>query len=245
MSLFVEAAESTQPTPLEVCECKYCSTLFGSQHHKANNQPWNEILWESDNFVIVPTLGAIVEGWLLIISKEHYVCMGAIEKDLHTELEEAINLAATAVSSLYGRSTIFEHGPCQQGLELGCGIDHAHMHVLPLQFNLRNAAKMSPEMGMFDWVQVESTFCQLSQLHRLGASYMYIQEQGKPGYYCMAKQAPCQSLRRIIARKLDVAERYDYNKYPFRENVANTIARMKQVFRSDTGDCPLNIAEWK
>ncbi len=39
--------------------------------------PWDQVLLETANFVVVPTIGAIVEGWLLVVSKEGLVCMGA------------------------------------------------------------------------------------------------------------------------------------------------------------------------
>ena len=33
---------------------------------------YNQRLYETDNFAVIPALGAIVKGWLLIIPKECY-----------------------------------------------------------------------------------------------------------------------------------------------------------------------------
>jgi hypothetical protein len=55
-----------------VTDCKFCAKLKA----QAARAPWNEFLIETENFAVVPSLGALVEGWLLMVPKEHYISMG-------------------------------------------------------------------------------------------------------------------------------------------------------------------------
>ena len=36
--------------------------------------------------------------------------------------------------------TMFEHGASHTGSIMGCGVDHAHVHLVPLDFNLAEEA---------------------------------------------------------------------------------------------------------
>src|SRR5262245_23869638 len=116
-------------------------------------QPWDEILVQTPNFVVVPTVGALVEGWLLIVSKDPYVCMGAIDAGLHDELSELLVFCSTAVRECFGAAAIFEHGPSSTGLRVGCGVDHAHVHVLPAPGGLI-AGTTSVSQVEFGWHRV-------------------------------------------------------------------------------------------
>ena len=40
----------------------------------------NTIIDESDNFVVLPTIGALVDGYLMIISKKHINSMSELEE---------------------------------------------------------------------------------------------------------------------------------------------------------------------
>src|SRR6266404_3573115 len=65
-------------------------------------EPWDTVLFETDSFVVTPTLGALVSGWLLIVTKESYLCMGAINDTLRGELSDLVVLFKQALSDCYG-----------------------------------------------------------------------------------------------------------------------------------------------
>ena len=66
--------------------CKLCQK-FGSD--AGGSEPWDRVLFASANFVVVPTVGSILPGWLLIVPREHFLCFGAMGDGL---LCEAIDL---------------------------------------------------------------------------------------------------------------------------------------------------------
>lgn len=84
-----------------------------------------ESVVESDNFRVFPTLGQIVEGYLLIVPKEHYACIGAMPEPILEELIELKQEVDKRVTKAYQKPIYFEHGG------IGQTIFHAHMHVIP------------------------------------------------------------------------------------------------------------------
>lgn len=91
------------------------------------------ILYESENFFIVPTVGQMgIEGYILLCSKKHYYGLGDVPREYETELEEILVKIKKVLFDVYGsKILIFEHGPrlgCYKGG--GC-IEHAHMHLVP------------------------------------------------------------------------------------------------------------------
>ena len=131
--------------------CRYCAGFLGQQGNV--QEPWDKILYESDNFVVVPTLGSMIEGWLLVVTKNHYICMGAIPERLWSELQHVLELATKVITSKYAAPTLFEHGPVTEGRRVGCGVDHAHLHIVPLHFNLLEKSKKSEELARCNWSQ--------------------------------------------------------------------------------------------
>jgi len=115
--------------------CRYCENIF-SKSSMGETGVQDRILFESEHFVAVPTLGSLVEGWLLIVSKQHLICMGDLDPSLLEELIGFKSQVAGAVEFQYGSVAIFEHGPSQPKQSLGCGVDHAHLHIVPIECDL-------------------------------------------------------------------------------------------------------------
>ena len=117
-------------------------------------RPWDQVLHETDHFVVVPTVGALVEGWLLIITKQPYLCMGGMPTGEFHELSSLKELVCSVLSECYGDITVFEHGPSQPGQGVGCGVDHAHLHVLPAICQLTQGVPAVTK-AVLEWDPVE------------------------------------------------------------------------------------------
>jgi diadenosine tetraphosphate (Ap4A) HIT family hydrolase len=81
-------------------------------------------------FVAVPTLGQIFEGSLLILPKAHVETCAAVENDAHAEMLGLLDQALIRCAG-FGSPIFFEHGAAAASGG-GCGIHHAHLHVVPL-----------------------------------------------------------------------------------------------------------------
>ena len=134
--------------------CVLCANLTG---HKSVEY-WNRPLFESHNYVVLPSLGALVEGWLLIVPKSHFICVGAISQKLVEELHQLKTTLAQLLTPIYGPLVAFEHGPNRTSCDIGCGVDHAHLHLVPYTYNLKEAVgRFLPENT--EWTLAGPTDC--------------------------------------------------------------------------------------
>jgi len=191
--------------------------------------PWDTVLHESGNFVIVPTKGALVPGWLLVVAKRHALCVGALSGTELDELTSCLTWARDLVQENFGPPTIFEHGPSQAGTTLGCGIDHVHVHVAPLKFSLQKAVNdRFPRVKWQPLLDISAT----RSLFELRTDYCFVKEPNEEGmYWCSPPIGVTQIFRRAIAAELGIPDEFDYRTHTQLSNVIHTLAGLSQTSR--------------
>ncbi len=190
-----------------------------------NIRSCDQVLFQSKNFVALPTLGAIVEGWILIVPKKHQLCMGALNKELFSELDMFRKKVYDVLSACYGPIVIFEHGPSNPEQQVGCGVDYAHLHMLPFKYNLirkhdeifSNYFKWNPINGMKD----------TSKFYKKGLPYLYVEQPLGNAFITTHPNIPSQLFRRVVASSIGHPERYDWKTYPEDKNIESTISTLK------------------
>lgn len=117
--------------------CRFCN--IGQNDRYA----WNQVLLETNHFVVVPSKGGFVPGWTMILPKHHVLSMAQLHPSISEELDSLLLRVCAKVQSVFGPATVFEHGATCINTTFGCGIDHAHLHVVPLpsHINLREIAE--------------------------------------------------------------------------------------------------------
>jgi ATP adenylyltransferase len=200
--------------------CRYCDQLLTGPTAR---EPWNYVIAETDDFVVVPTLGSLVPGWLLVVSRDHVLCAGALDITAHSRLSRAVSQAVALVEDEFGPATVFEHGPARAGTPAGCGVDHLHIHVAPLPFSLMAAA--SNAFPIASWEPVRSP-TNVRTLHAAALDYCYVAEPGKPASWAQTPPGIGQFLRRAIATQLGMPERFDYRTHDGRDCVSATLDRL-------------------
>jgi ATP adenylyltransferase len=199
--------------------CVFCERLVSG----ASASAWDASISETDVYLIVPTKGSLVPGWLLVVSKQHRLCSGELRQSELAGLERAIEVAKEIVEHHFGAATIFEHGPASPGTSLGCGIDHLHFHVAPLKFSLITAVNLV--IPSVHW-QILKGLGELRSLHGKGVGYATV---GEPNADMMWFQPPPgirQPLRRAIASQLGSPELFDYAAHPHEDNVLRTLEQI-------------------
>ena len=96
----------------------------------------NTIIEETDNFIIVPSKGSLVVGYLLIFPKKYITSMNELSKFEKQELENLIYKYREKFNSLFGKyPIIFEHGTSRQDdSNSSSSITHAHCHIVNHNF---------------------------------------------------------------------------------------------------------------
>ena len=184
-----------------------------------NAQPWNEPLFQSENFVVMPSLGALVEGWFLLLPKDHYLCMGALPQSLLDEMMQLRQTVLSFAEDTYGDICAFEHGPHQENRSIGCGVDHAHLHLVPFSFDLLSAVQPFLPKDLM-WTPVSLSDC--SMAFRESKDYLYLEQPIGCASIATHDKFGSQLFRRAIASRLGVSSDYNWREFPQIQNVEAT-----------------------
>jgi ATP adenylyltransferase len=161
--------------------------------------------------VALPTVGALVEGWILVVPKSPALSFAEISTPQFDELEAFLGDIIPLLQESYGPVAIFEHGPSRHGSAVGCGVDYAHLHLVPTDVDLHKGAhRLAPDLN---WEPVDA----LRDIQRYYASkmgYWFVQQLFGSGP-CFIGQSvygipPDQLFRRVIASGIGHAAAYDW-----------------------------------
>lgn len=204
-------------------------SIEASKKYGSEIQLWDRILFESNHFISVPSLGQLVPGWLLIAPKERYLCIGAIPTSMFEELIAFIDRVTSFVKLAYGPITIFEHGPVQAKTSIGCGVDHAHVHIVPIKSNwslLQEAKRRVPQICWESALSIKKT----KKYYSINKPYLYLYESASNIQVIGNNSSiPSQLFRKIIAHYIDRPREYDWKEYPELKNIQATIERLNPL----------------
>lgn len=182
----------------------------------------NLIISESPSFVALPSIGSLVEGWLLIVPRDPAICMGALN---HSQLDELTQFSTDLrkkLESRYGPTALFEHGPIHPKSTVGCGVDYAHLHLVPIGCNLREGSeKLLPSIV---WRQIEK-LDDLTSVHARNEPYLFLYQPELADEMLVATSPfdfPSQLFRRVIAGYLDKDDEFDWKAFPHTEKMKRT-----------------------
>lgn len=108
----------------------------------------SEVLSETAGFAVISDVAPAVPGHVLIVTKSHYQALAKLPLHLLQALDPVVRDVRGRLDRIYGLPTVvFEHGMCDRGRLASCGIDHAHLHVLPLGCSLEDRFRQDHEVN--------------------------------------------------------------------------------------------------
>lgn len=173
-------------------------------------------LCRDSNLGVVPTLGALVPGWVLVIPRFPALSVDSLPPPIRQSVLGAVAALTPRLRTLGPHVYIFEHGPRDLGTQLGCGVDQAHVHVVPGAFDLFTCLS-DPEVS---WTAVSSVDPWATSdperdyylLGRAGEFYLGTPRRRVPQYF-----------RRKIAVELGRSYAWDYREWPCYDNARRTL----------------------
>jgi hypothetical protein len=160
---------------------------------------------------------------MLIVPKDHYISIGALPESLFDEMNAFRRVLQSNLADCYGPFAVFEHGPSQERRTVGCGVDHAHLHLVPVSFDLATLARPLLPNGA-DWKLATIDECRNS--FRRGEDYLYVEQPLGCGRIATGDMGS-QVFRRAIASEIGSADTYNWREHPQLDNVMATVARMR------------------
>lgn len=200
-------------------EPRFSNLLRGNNH-----DVWDSIVFGGDDFVVTPTKGSIVSDWVLVIPKQYHLNFalksnadGSRPFDYVAAVAERLGVAERVIW--------FEHGPSEKGSDIGCGVDHAHIHLL-----------LMPQFQIIDFAEVVAAKSE-AVWHQKDADRIYGSLDGRQDYYVfgtldtaffsLGASLGRQFFRKVIADLANVPTQWDYNAFPFTQNVQATLKHIR------------------
>jgi diadenosine tetraphosphate (Ap4A) HIT family hydrolase len=179
----------------------------------------------------VPSVGALVAGWLLVVPREHALNAAALSDEDLGRLEVLVSEIVEEWQPLFGAVTVFEHGPARPSSPAGCGVDHAHLHVVPTEgIDLIGAARTA--LDELTWIEGASIADARAAVDA-GLDYLYAHTgHGDSAWLAIGQSVPSQALRRVMAAELKRPDEFDWRCYPQLDVVRATIRTVEQSRRN-------------
>lgn len=189
---------------------------------------YDQPLLARPDWVMAPTLGAIVPGWLLAIPRQWALSF----RDVHLAGGQSACAVLEDVQCELGLSADeviwFEHGPATAGTVVGCGLDHAHLHILIRpQFSFSSFVEHARADAALDWHEVPS----VESYDMLGESTSYcIAGCGDRAIVAQGVESVgSQFFRRVVASLVGDGSRWDYRSEPHMQHVEATVTLVRRL----------------
>lgn len=204
--------------------CHFCTDIF--RKNKEQGLPAEEsFIYEDNNIYVMPDISPLTVGHFLIISKKHYQGYGNATSETLSSLECFLEYYKHKI----GRRnyTVFEHGAIV-AYNAGASIDHAHMHIVPFEIDMKR--KLESEFGKGISCDLQS----LKDFAKRKDSYLFFKTgRDKNGYAYPVGKIESQYLRKLVnqlmQRKTDFNWKKTYEKETAYLGFLKTLAWWKSL----------------
>jgi ATP adenylyltransferase len=189
--------------------CCLCGIVSGQQRFGPVDKPF----LDSEHFIAITSIGSFIEGWSLIVPKDHSLSCAAYYND--PEFLSFVVQTKEHIESIFGKAILFEHGASLEGSLIGCGVNHAHLHIVPFPISIEDQLRTNS----LSWHK-----CSSSEIDGIVASrdYLYyiqsISKSNIDGVISFPEHPESQFFRKILAKSVGSYETFDYKKFPFYES---------------------------
>lgn len=178
----------------------------------------NTIIEKTKYFYILPTLGSLVDGYVLIVTKRHIDSMSELNDNELEEYKTIIEKYQKLFNKIYNKTPIvFEHGTPNQNSKMKANsVTHAHTHIVNINFeNEKEILK-------------KYNFKEINNLKEIKTNKNYIKYiYNNKIYITYNFPSVSQLMRILIAEELNYKDKFDWKKERFDENIISTIERIK------------------
>jgi ATP adenylyltransferase len=174
--------------------------------------------------MVAPTLGSVVPGWLLAVPRQPAINFAEWEQTCSTTPLAVVDGILRAREIDPADAIWFEHGASTLGSMIGCGVDHAHLHILvrpPFSFDEFASCVLFNSDLAWQWTDRSVGYRTVAST----ASYLIAGSSGTCIFASNTKNVASQFFRRAVARLVGLPAAWDYRLHPFPANAYETIRR--------------------
>ena len=191
-------------------------------------EPHDEPLMATPEWVVAPSLGAIVPNWLLIVPRSHALNFRDWRRSEGIEPIGLVDEVCQKLSLPRQRVIWFEHGPARRSTQVGCGLDHAHIHFLiDAPFSLSQVRDAAAAANKVAWQECPPT--KVYEAINPARSYIAL-GSGDEAYLAEnVEHTGSQFLRRVIADLINAPCSWDYREHPHHQNIRLSIETFREL----------------
>jgi diadenosine tetraphosphate (Ap4A) HIT family hydrolase len=120
--------------PQNCCLCEEISSKAFPKQYQGAYPVTTRICVDTGEFVALPTLSPLFAGHILVLPYRHVSNLAALPLTSRLELLVCAQFVSKRLIEHFGAKLyFFEHGVSVSGM--ACGVDHAHLHIMPLSSN--------------------------------------------------------------------------------------------------------------
>lgn len=197
-------------------DCVYCRYLAGDVGPNAPT------FYSSKNFFSFPGTGQFLNGYVLIMPRQHVMSNAELSQDLLEEFQQVASDIEYILKLTYGCDKIlmWENGSGNSGIgKAKDSIVHSHVHMAPSNLSSDDIRKISG----FPFERIT-----LKELH-LFKEHSYLAVQEDDGEHWIINNDPMlyiprQYMRQILAEELGLqGDLWNWRTYPFRTKLFQTV----------------------
>lgn len=181
-------------------QCYFCKANRFILNKELDLPSEESIVWEDENVFVTPDLFPLCVGHFLVITKYHYASFGNVPKDIFNSSQNAIKYLKHNILKEKD-VVIFEHGAVLECTG-GSSIDHAHIHIMPLKYDIRNLIEKSLYINESP---LKGSHSVLYQLANNNQPYISYQRNLEEMLIYPVDKLPSQFMRILIAQLLGVS----------------------------------------
>lgn len=202
---------------------------------RATDTP-EHIVYETDNFYVVPGTGAFFKGYLMIVPKKHVMSFALLSEEELNEFYSLLDDLRSILEGIYRKKVFaFECGSGRTGAgKHETSIVHAHFHLAPTN------------MPVLQEVQASGLHPALIDKRNLSeyGEYPYMLYVDQDDNWFIASDPhdyyPRQHPRQVLANWMGCYDIYNWRLYPFRERMDSIARKFRDFCRDNSSMLP----EW-
>lgn len=207
-------------------ECSFCAEIEKRSEYNLFHEMlspdigYGYLVKETENFVVMPSIGSLMPGYLLVVPRLHVLSFGLLSSTLDGELVQVLDFLTHWINRTYQSSCIFfEHGSVSFTKRGGSCTDHAHLHVVPVPKSVDLVSVMKRD---FATRKIEG-LNELREQVKRDVPYLFLRHHDGSLYVCDAPDAKSQHLRRDLVKQLNLGEVWDWAVFPGGDHIIATI----------------------
>lgn len=214
-------------------KCLLCDIL------QKKSRQVEHIVYQTDNFYVVPGTGAFFDGYLMIVPKAHVMSIANLPNDQLEEFYTVLNDIRTILKGIYHKGVFaFESGSGKTGGgKHETSIVHAHFHLAPTKMPVLKEVQKSG---------LNPALIQKEELvkYKENSYKLYVDQEDNWFIFSNPQEYhPRQHQRQILAEYMGCYDIYNWRKYPFRERMDVIANEFREFCWNHFNELPVWVQE--